>query len=409
MGRLERESRRLLAIGFLFAILFHAGLAILVPRSKPIVPATVREKPDRIIHTDIIELPPRFTAPYTAAKPRFTQRAVRPEGVSRSGPALPATPGLPGKRFPSPLEDRPYAFTPEPLQAPEWKADTDSAFTFRGGITPGERAGRIIPREFPLREEALRPEDYEWTSEGQKIGLVEYNPKDKLAIRGIVPIPELWGCFGPRPMSPGMKGLTEGIRTYTDLTLGRWKRYYLSDTSYLGYPFVHIASYEPWAWLKGEAETVGEYLRRGGFIFFEGGADMREFIMDALGPETRFMPIPNDHPVYHCYFDFPEGPPFGFESSEVIESRLEMKGPFLRGIWIGSRLAAVYSNKRYCMNWNRADGGGDQLRLGINLLIYSLRQEGGNAVVRHDPSLEQGIKAKRNIAGLVLTPVQSSE
>ncbi len=413
---LERRSRRLLAAGYLFAAVMLAipSLTLHAPPRVALAP----EKPERIIHADIIELPPRSEAPAPIRKPEFSRRPLHPGSFSRPGPALPGSPGFEGKNLPTLTGDRPYAYTPESIQSPEWRANTDSLYRMPDGIASGGLVERRGPRDIPLREEMLKSEDFIWSKEGQRIGMIEYNPRDKLAIRGIVPIPVLFSDEGVL-LSPGMDGLREGILKYTDLTIGRIRRFYLTQNTPLDYPFFYINSdlgADPES-DTGEARRLREYLFNGGFVFFECSRDnefskhevsMRNFVQSVFGPRHKLRIIPNDHPIYHCYFDFPDGAPLNPESAEYYGNGRSKGMPWLEGVWIEGRLAAVFSNKGYGWHWDQEDGGGSGLRMGINLFVYALRQEGGNTVKRYDPSLKPGIHALRNIAGRVLIPERNS-
>ena len=52
---------------------------------------------------------------------------------------------------------------------------------------------------------------------------------------------------------------------------------------------------------------------------------------------------------------------------------------YLEGIWIGGRLAVVFSNKGYTVNWNEISGNDAQLKMGVNLMVFALTQPGGIA------------------------------
>jgi hypothetical protein len=53
---------------------------------------------------------------------------------------------------------------------------------------------------------------------------------------------------------------------------------------------------------------------------------------------------------------------------------------YLEGVWIKDRLAIVYSNKGYIVRWTELDNNVPQLKMGVNFIVYALRQEGGLAV-----------------------------
>lgn len=76
---------------------------------------------------------------------------------------------------------------------------------------------------------------------------------------------------------------------------------------------------------------------------------------------------------------------------------------YLEGVWLDGRLAAIYSNKGYGNIWARKKGGDAVFKMGVNILIFALKQEGGNSLKKYVPSLKPGIHTQRNIAGKVLS------
>ncbi len=104
------------------------------------------------------------------------------------------------------------------------------------------------------------------------------------------------------------------------------------------------------------------------------------------GNDAKFLPIPNDHPVYHCFFDFDEGPPNGAELnlSRVVgasggnkRSRtIPKQVHYLEGITIDDRLVAIYSDKGYAIKWAADTNNEPQLKMGVNMVVFALTQEG---------------------------------
>jgi hypothetical protein len=149
---------------------------------------------------------------------------------------------------------------------------------------------------------------------------------------------------------------------------------------------------------RGEVENLGRYLLNGGFFFFEGHQwrtlqgerYLMQFVKSALasqgyqqGVQWEYQLLPNSHPIYHCYYDFGDGPPM----SHVGWSKyLHGTGrddddtrPRTKGIEIGGRLVAINTNQGYLVSWL---GWYEQFpkigefRFGINTIIFALTQEG---------------------------------
>ena len=104
-------------------------------------------------------------------------------------------------------------------------------------------------------------------------------------------------------------------------------------------------------------------------------------IRDILGAHVRFEPISVNHPLYHCFFDFDDGPPLGSE----LRSGVNVLTPFpklvhfLEGVMYKGRMVAIYSDKGYIVKWSDMMQNEPQLKIGVNMVIFSLIQKGGIA------------------------------
>jgi hypothetical protein len=155
-----------------------------------------------------------------------------------------------------------------------------------------------------------------------------------------------------------------------------------------------------------EARNFGEYLRRGGFAVLDNGkptdefgaaeASLRQMLRDSLGNDAKFLPISVNHPVYHSFWDFNDGPPNGSEinTSQVTtivnlgetynRTTMSKQVLYLEGITVSERLVAIYSDKGYAIKW-AADGNNEpQLRMGVNMVVFALTQEGSIAQQKMD-------------------------
>jgi hypothetical protein len=118
-------------------------------------------------------------------------------------------------------------------------------------------------------------------------------------------------------------------------------------------------------------------------------------LRDSLGNDAKFQPIPNDHPLYHCFFDF-DGPVQGSEVDMTSTSTVGDQGSlargqsmakqvlYLEGIWLENRLVAVYSDKGYGMKWKDMTYNEPQLKIGVNMVVFALTQAGGIAQQKMD-------------------------
>ena len=87
------------------------------------------------------------------------------------------------------------------------------------------------------------------------------------------------------------------------------------------YPFVFATSEGYFDLPENEERNLKEYLMRGGFVYADDcvvGKTGDRFFKDYLKMINRLFEkerlamkrVPNDHEIYHCYFDFPDGAPF---------------------------------------------------------------------------------------------------
>jgi len=85
------------------------------------------------------------------------------------------------------------------------------------------------------------------------------------------------------------------------------------------YPFVFATDQQHFKFSKKEERNLSEFLRRGGFIYGDdcvlgstGVLFFKDFrnMMNKIYPDNPMRRVPDDHEIYHCYFDFPDGLPF---------------------------------------------------------------------------------------------------
>ena len=400
--RLERPARRLLYVGFLFAVLFHGLLSVFVTfkapyqRVKPLV-----EKPEKPIRVDIIVVPPRNLKPYTATERRFGKksilRPVRPGGITD-------LPGIPFRTLPQFGEMRGLdTFRPEPapLPIPEIKSDMDQNLAFKDSMDFIGRQERIPSNSFSMKDEMLSIDDLDI---GRYQGLMLQNPQNKLAVRGIIEIPYVFlADIAPYYVAAD---LIEAVKTYSNnfiLAKPVKKPFGLSSSRLMKYPFIYIEVDWGFELTEPEKRNFGNYLRNGGFAVLENGfpwdeyppseASLRQMIKDSLGPRARLERIPMDHDLFHCFFDFnylPAGAEYPFpttpDKTRLIMDPILRPVEYLEGVWLDGRLVAIYSDKGYGLRF-RPGSGGHQRQLGVNMVVFAMKQQGGITVKKTDYSL----------------------
>ncbi len=159
-------------------------------------------------------------------------------------------------------------------------------------------------------------------------------------------------------------------------------------------PWAYISSHTFFELSDIEAANLGQYFLAGGFMLADddwankgvSASDMalRKMFKDALaavgvvhGRDWDFENIPNDHLLYHCYFDFNDGPPTGHEWWDG-----NLTGPYnyLEGVFVDNKLLGIMTNKDYVEIWGNFAGLDQQmertLHICINIIVFALTQEG---------------------------------
>ncbi len=86
----------------------------------------------------------------------------------------------------------------------------------------------------------------------------------------------------------------------------------------------------------------------------------------------RFKNLSNRSPIYHSFFDFPDGPPLSpFPSAGT--SRVSR---YLEGVFLDDRLVVVFCDRAYGRAWGFEYGYEPYLKMGINLVVFALTQPG---------------------------------
>ena len=82
----------------------------------------------------------------------------------------------------------------------------------------------------------------------------------------------------------------------------------LDDPGIFENPILYVSEPGYWTISASEAENLGKYLRKGGFIIFddfEGDYHWRNMAaqMAQALPDHHWIPLTVDHPIFHSFFD----------------------------------------------------------------------------------------------------------
>lgn len=124
------------------------------------------------------------------------------------------------------------------------------------------------------------------------------------------------------------------------------------------------------------------YIRRGGFVFADDCnhdidglfAKSFEAQMSAIFGPQALVKLPNDHPLYRAFFQFPGPPTTSFELNGWGD---DLVHDYLKAIEINGRIAVLYSNKDYGCEWdydfrNKRFLAEDNTKFGVNIIAYAM-------------------------------------
>ncbi len=82
----------------------------------------------------------------------------------------------------------------------------------------------------------------------------------------------------------------------------------LTDHTLYQYPMLYIVGHGNIRLTENEVSALKQYLTNGGFLFVNDDYGLDKSFRREMGrvfPEQKLQPIPNAHPIYHCFYDLP--------------------------------------------------------------------------------------------------------
>jgi len=173
-----------------------------------------------------------------------------------------------------------------------------------------------------------------------------------------------------------LPNLLEFIREETGWPLDmEEKRLKIEDQELFAYPFLFVTGHGTIRFSDTEAERLRQYLLAGGFLFINDSYGMDKSVREAVArlfPEKKLEEIPYDHPIYHSFYDFPNGPP------KIHEHDNEPATGW--GINVAGRLLLYYVHESDIGDgWedphvhnDPPEKRLDALKMGLNIVAYSM-------------------------------------
>ena len=254
--------------------------------------------------------------------------------------------------------------------------------------------------------------DIEALDTGRYQAMVIQDPADKKNIRGFFHIARVYAQSAaaaesrqdwkgsPFALAEALPHLIDALNKYTQIKADISGTYTFNSDVFLKTPLIFVCSHAGFTLSPSEAENLGKYLSIGGFLYSDtliNNADVnhhsiRHMWVDALEStgrhferDWRFEMIPNNHGLYHCYFDF-DGPPL-CHNNYAIQGRGSRHPAtftipdYLEGVIIAGRMLGIMTRKNYSAAWAtwaqhfKIDDT-KQLQFGVNVIIFALTQEG---------------------------------
>jgi hypothetical protein len=149
------------------------------------------------------------------------------------------------------------------------------------------------------------------------------------------------------------------------------------DKEFFAFPYLYLTGHGNIRFSDEELLRLRQYLHSGGFLHADDNYGMDESFRREIGrlfPDNELVELPFSHPIYHCFYEFPNGLP------KIHEHDNKPAQGF--GIFHEDRLVVFYSYE--C---DLGDGWEDPsvhddspekhraaLEMGTNIIIYSLCQ-----------------------------------
>ena len=149
------------------------------------------------------------------------------------------------------------------------------------------------------------------------------------------------------------------------------------DPTLYDYPYLYMTGHGDVRFSAAERAQLREYLTSGGFLHADDNYGLDESFREEIAlifPDAELTEIPSDHPVFHTFYDLPDGLP------KIHEH--DGNPPQALGVFLGGRLVVFYSYESDLGDgWEDEDVHGDAedlretaFRMGVNLFLYVLGQ-----------------------------------
>jgi hypothetical protein len=150
-----------------------------------------------------------------------------------------------------------------------------------------------------------------------------------------------------------------------------------SDPAIFNTPYLYMNGHGRITFSDQDAANLRRFLTSGGFLHADDNYGMDEHFrreIKKVFPDLELQEVPYSHPIYHCFFDFPNGPP------KIHEHDGKPAQGF--GIFHQGQLVVYYTYQSDLGDgWEDPDVHHDPeevrlqaLKMGVNIIMYALRR-----------------------------------
>lgn len=158
--------------------------------------------------------------------------------------------------------------------------------------------------------------------------------------------------------------------------LNKEKTIRLTDKKLFEYPFLFATAHGNIKFSSEERTILRNYLEKGGFLYADDDYGMDNSFrreMKAVFPDKELVELPVDHPIFHCFFDFPNGLPKIHEHDKKRPQAFAIFDDFGRILVLytyESNISDGWAN--YDTHQDPQDVKDKALRFGANIIYYFL-------------------------------------
>ena len=381
--RLERETRSLLCLGFIVAVLFHTGLATLVTMSKS------KRNSISAIPVKIVIKPAKMNKPFYIKPKRFAKKPLH-QYAKDLKPIL--------KRIDTKLYSEPETYIDAFEIDISYNIDTQKISDILPDSIFYDTGTSLFKKEpIPLKNQLFFDNGH------HKMEIV-IPPGNKKAIQGYirfaVVLPEF--LTSSETLKNATTNLCSAMNRYTNIYAQADRQISMSSSKIYKYPFLFISSDTAFILTEHEKWNLGKYLATGGFIIIDNAKGnswtdiaMREMIssiFDILSQpltdnnnpyyavagadyriQSRIEPFQINHDLYHSFFDFDTVRPRNHNDNANSTNTVE-------GIFIRENCVVLYING-YTQAWEDKRNE-NHLKMGVNMIVYALNHVRGQYIVQ---------------------------